>query len=250
MSLIPQSIVTNMKTLITSLVAIAVLSFPHFCFADVVVIVHPSHPNDSMSSTEIERYYMGKTISFQNGRTAIPLDLPQGSYESEIFLHEVIGRTDAQYQAYWSRLFFTRKGTPPKVIATSAAVMATVANNRDAIGYVDESVVDASVKVVYRIAASDQPMAASDQPIAASDQPALLKAKGCLACHQLYTRVVGPAYKDIAIKYTARDSAYLVQKVLEGSVGVWGAVPMPPNKALGLTEAEAQELVDWILSLK
>lgn len=84
----------------------------------------------------------------------------------------------------------------------------------------------------------------------AADETALATAKGCLACHQVAAKVVGPSYKDVAKKYTAKDTDKLVKKVLEGGSGVWGSVPMPANKATGLTEADAKKLVTWILSLK
>jgi cytochrome c len=78
----------------------------------------------------------------------------------------------------------------------------------------------------------------------------LAKAKNCLACHAVATKVVGPAYKDVAKKYagdkTAEDK--LVQKVMKGGSGTWGAVPMPANPQV--TEAEAHTLVKWVLSQK
>ncbi|KFB75450.1 MAG: c-type cytochrome [Candidatus Accumulibacter phosphatis] len=77
---------------------------------------------------------------------------------------------------------------------------------------------------------------------------ALAKAKNCLACHATDKKVVGPSYKDVAKKYTAKDEAMLAEKVIKGSKGVWGPVPMPPNAAV--TPDEANKLVKWILSLK
>lgn len=76
---------------------------------------------------------------------------------------------------------------------------------------------------------------------------ALAKAKNCMTCHQIDKKVVGPAYKDVAKKYTAKDEAMLVDKVIKGGKGSWGAVPMPPNK---VTPEEASKLVKWILSQK
>lgn len=77
----------------------------------------------------------------------------------------------------------------------------------------------------------------------------LAKAKNCLACHQTDTKVVGPAYKEVAKKYAGNKDAAktLAAKVKAGGVGVWGQVPMPPNQ---VTDAEADTLVKWILSLK
>ncbi len=78
----------------------------------------------------------------------------------------------------------------------------------------------------------------------------LAKSKNCLACHQTDAKLVGPAYKEVAAKYKGDAAAedMLVKKVLEGGVGVWGQVPMPPNSALVKPE-EARTLVKWILSM-
>jgi len=83
---------------------------------------------------------------------------------------------------------------------------------------------------------------------AAHADEALAKAKGCLACHAVDKKVVGPSYKDVAKKYTAKDEAMLVEKVIKGGKGVWGPVPMPPNPSV--TPEEAKKLVVWILGQK
>ena len=84
-------------------------------------------------------------------------------------------------------------------------------------------------------------------PVVQADE-ALAKSKNCLSCHAVDKKVVGPAYKDIAKKYTAKDEAMLAEKVIKGGKGVWGPVPMPPNSAV--SPADAEKLAKWILSLK
>jgi len=61
-------------------------------------------------------------------------------------------------------------------------------------------------------------------PALAQDAQSLLRDKGCLACHSVDNKVVGPAYKDVAKKYRGRKDAeaYLAGKIREGSNGVWG----------------------------
>ncbi|KRB92914.1 c-type cytochrome [Noviherbaspirillum sp. Root189] len=78
----------------------------------------------------------------------------------------------------------------------------------------------------------------------------LAKSKNCMACHAVGNKVVGPAFKDVAAKYAGQKDAEdkLVQKVIKGGAGVWGAVPMPANAQV--SEAEARTLVKWIMSLK
>ena len=91
-------------------------------------------------------------------------------------------------------------------------------------------------------------MIATGTTQAADDAEALAKAKNCLSCHAVDKKVVGPAYKEVAKKYTAADEAMLAEKVIKGSKGVWGPVPMPPNPSV--TPEEANKLVKWILGLK
>jgi len=78
----------------------------------------------------------------------------------------------------------------------------------------------------------------------------LAKAKNCMACHAIATKLVGPAYKDVAAKYAGQKDAEskLTQKVLKGGSGAWGAVPMPANPQV--SEAEARTLVKWVMSQK
>ena len=84
----------------------------------------------------------------------------------------------------------------------------------------------------------------------AQDPAALAKAKNCMACHAINTKLVGPAYKDVAAKYAGQKGAEdkLVAKVMKGGSGVWGPVPMPANPQV--SEAEAHTLVKWVLSQK
>ena len=90
-------------------------------------------------------------------------------------------------------------------------------------------------------------VAASGSAMANAD---LAKAKNCMACHAAATKLVGPAYKDVAAKYAGQKDAEakLVAKVMKGGSGSWGAVPMPANPQV--SEAEAKALVKWIMSLK
>ncbi len=78
----------------------------------------------------------------------------------------------------------------------------------------------------------------------------LYKTKNCFACHRVDRNHLGPPFKAIAAKYVDDKGAevQLVKKIREGTVGAWGAVPMPPQPQV--TEAEAATLARWILELK
>jgi cytochrome c len=84
----------------------------------------------------------------------------------------------------------------------------------------------------------------------AADETALAKKSGCLVCHDVDKKLVGPAYKDVAAKYAGDKTAEakLIEKVKKGGSGVWGGVPMPPNALV--SDKDIKTLVQWILSLK
>jgi cytochrome c len=85
-------------------------------------------------------------------------------------------------------------------------------------------------------------------PAAASEE--LAKKHNCLACHTVDKKVVGPAYKEVAAKYSGDKTAEskLFDKVKKGGVGVWGQIPMPPNATV--PDADIKALVKWVLSQK
>ncbi|WP_228085019.1 c-type cytochrome [Mucilaginibacter sp. JRF] len=79
---------------------------------------------------------------------------------------------------------------------------------------------------------------------------ALIAKSDCLACHKVDTKLVGPAYIDVAKKYPATPANYatLAKKVIDGGSGVWGQIPMSPHATLAA--ADADKMVKYILSLK
>lgn len=84
----------------------------------------------------------------------------------------------------------------------------------------------------------------------AAGEVELATKSGCLACHAVDHKVIGPAYKDVAAKYKgdAGAASRLYAKVKAGGGGVWGQIPMPPNSQV--SEKDIKTLVDWVLSQK
>jgi len=84
----------------------------------------------------------------------------------------------------------------------------------------------------------------------ASAAEALAKKDGCLLCHAVDNKLVGPSYKEIAAKYKGDKSmeAKLIEKVKKGGSGVWGQIPMPPNSPQ-VKDEDIKTIVQWILSL-
>jgi cytochrome c len=78
----------------------------------------------------------------------------------------------------------------------------------------------------------------------------LLAASDCNTCHKVDTKIIGPAFQDIAAKYPATDANIetLANKVIAGGKGSWGDIPMSAHPTLSL--ADAKEMVKYVLSLK
>jgi len=98
--------------------------------------------------------------------------------------------------------------------------------------------------------------------VLAVDMPPLAKELNCTACHAIDRKVVGPAWQDVANRYTGkgvktftyRGKEYpliegLVMKVSKGGSGNWGAMPMPANDLSGAKRAKIEELVRFEQSL-
>ncbi len=84
---------------------------------------------------------------------------------------------------------------------------------------------------------------------------ALAQAKGCMACHAVDKKLVGPAYNAVAACYAEKDAkklaaikADLVKKVKAGGTGKWGQIPMPANAAV--SDADLGKIVDWVMATK
>jgi ABC-type phosphate transport system substrate-binding protein len=131
-----------MKQLIkTSLAAALFLALP--AMAEVVVVVNPKAAEASMTKDQVAQYFLGKSGAMS------PIDQPESAPARAEFYKKVTDKDASQVKALWSKLVFTGKATMPKEAADSAAVKKLVASDPKAIGYIEKSAVDASVKVIY-----------------------------------------------------------------------------------------------------
>ncbi|MES9828282.1 MAG: c-type cytochrome [Candidatus Thiodiazotropha sp.] len=106
----------------------------------------------------------------------------------------------------------------------------------------------AAAEVPAAEAPATEAPAAEAAPAAGGDALALATQSGCMACHQVATKVVGPAYTEVAAKYKSDAAALdmLVAKVKSGGVGSWGQVPMPPNAHV--SDDNIRTIVSWVLT--
>ena len=112
--------------------------------ADVVVIVSAdSTTTTAITASQISRIYLGKS----NKLTPFDVADPGARYQ---FYTKVVGTDEAKAKARWSRLVFTGKVSAPKELS-SAEVVKAVAADPKAIGYVDSTFVNMTVKVVRTV---------------------------------------------------------------------------------------------------
>ena len=119
--------------------------------AALAIIVHPSNSLSGITADEAADIYLAKVGVFPNGKRAIPVDQKSSSPANKKFYKTVIKKEESALRVYWSKLLFTGKAQPPREVGEDADVKSWVANNPEAIGYIDGKFVDSSVKVLLII---------------------------------------------------------------------------------------------------
>ncbi len=127
----------------------------------------------------------------------------------------------------------------PKVAAQKTVAVASAA---PAIAKIEPAVTPAAIA---------KPEIKVDAALSEADALLLAKKSGCLTCHAIDKKVVGPAWKDIAAKYRGDTGAQsrLSSKVAKGGSGAWGSMAMPANSPR-VADTDIQSLVRFILLLK
>ena len=115
----------------------------------LVVIVHRERTAE-LSPAEVTNIYLRKRRFWDDGAPIVPLNREPGSSARERFSRRLLGAPSADFAAYWNEQYF-HGVFPPVTLSSSAAVKRYVASERNAIGYIDVSEADDSVRVVLRV---------------------------------------------------------------------------------------------------
>jgi ABC-type phosphate transport system substrate-binding protein len=116
--------------------------------ADVVVIVSAKSPITSLTAEQTARIFLGKVSNLPDDGDAVPIDQAEGSAIRDEFYSKVVHKNSSQLSAYWAKVIFTGDGRPPEKLESNVAVRKAVANNPNAIGYIDKNAVNRSVRVI------------------------------------------------------------------------------------------------------
>ena len=128
-----------MNTSALGALILSVFSVGNVWAEDIVVIVNPTAA--PISKEQIADLYLGRSDAW------IAVDQVVGSVIYVEFYKKLTGRDSAQIKAIWAQILFTSRGVPPKQLPDSAAVKKAVAANPKAVGYIEKSALDASVKI-------------------------------------------------------------------------------------------------------
>jgi ABC-type phosphate transport system substrate-binding protein len=115
----------------------------------LVVIVHPQR-TAALAIDDVRRIYLGGRRFWDDGSTIVAFNLPAGTPVRERFSRRVLHGDSAQLAAYWNERYFHGM-FPPAVLSSSDAVKRYVASEPGAIGYIEATEVDSSVRVVLTL---------------------------------------------------------------------------------------------------
>jgi ABC-type phosphate transport system substrate-binding protein len=136
-----------MKIFLSSVILSLSMISSVWVHAEIEVIVHPSNAA-AMDKDAIKRIFLGKTRAFPGGGEAVPVSLKEGSAESAEFTKGVLSKTPKQLKAYWAKMVFTGKGTPPRQMDDAGKLVELIAANPSLIGFVPAGSASGNVKVV------------------------------------------------------------------------------------------------------
>ena len=119
--------------------------------AQVAVVAGAQSAASALSAEQASALFLGKSDQLPGVGAVALLDQPESAPVREQFYTKATGKSAAQVKAAWARLVFSGKATLPKELANSAEVKKALASNPKAIGYIEKSAVDASVKVLLSL---------------------------------------------------------------------------------------------------
>lgn len=135
------------QAFVATIVPLVFLVVAGQAFADVAVVANKGISIDSITAKVAKKVWLGKTKSL-SGTSVKLADLPRGNASRDHFYSTIVKKNEKKLKAYWGKIVFSGKGTPPKVLSSDAEVINWVASTPGAVGYVDSAATNDSVKVL------------------------------------------------------------------------------------------------------
>ena len=115
---------------------------------EVVAVVSAKSAVTSLNANQVADIFLGKTSRFPDGSQAVPIDQVEDAPARDKFYAQFTGKSPAQVKAHWSKIIFTGRGQPPRQVSNNAEARKAIADNPNAIGYIEPGAVDGSVRVL------------------------------------------------------------------------------------------------------
>lgn len=132
-----------------ALLGSALLFHAHLAAADMVLIAHPKSGVERLSRDEVVNIYLGRYRRLTDSLGAEPIDLPAEHEAKALFYRRLVGKSLPEINAYWARLVFSGKTSPPFVASSAEEALQRVASRPSALAYVDRTRVDKRVVIVF-----------------------------------------------------------------------------------------------------
>ncbi|MBJ7540023.1 hypothetical protein [Marinomonas transparens] len=130
--------------------SLLLLSLPGYA-EELVVVVNKDNAISALSKQEVIDIYMGRYVTFPDGKNAKPLDLPARSSLKNEFYLKLVNQNERKINAYWARLLFSGRAKPPVSMTSVNEVLGHLRVSEFTLAYIPESELIDAVKVVYRL---------------------------------------------------------------------------------------------------
>jgi ABC-type phosphate transport system substrate-binding protein len=131
-----------------TLLALFITCFGQLSMADIVVVANKDNQVEALTKKQIIDIYMGRKSTFPNGEVVLPIDQEADSTTRKLFYQNLVNKTVSEINAYWARLLFSGRATPPRPVNNGSSVINIIKNNKSAIGYVQLEDVTDDVRVI------------------------------------------------------------------------------------------------------
>jgi ABC-type phosphate transport system substrate-binding protein len=138
------------KRLAPAVLLLAFAAGPAHAQEDVVPVVSARSTVTVLNANQVADIFLGKASRFPDGSLAVPIDLSEDSPLRDRFYTSYANKSPAQLKAHWAKIIFTGRGQPPRQVSNSVEARKAVADNPNAIAYIDPKDVDKSVRVLSR----------------------------------------------------------------------------------------------------
>lgn len=133
------------------LLSVLLMSFSGAARGELLVIVNAGRGVEYLSHEEIINIFMGRYRKLPDGGYVQPLDIKGDAPERRDFYKKLLDKSLAEINAYWARLIFSGRTSPPAVLDTQREVLEKIAHDPTVIGYIERSRLDDRVKVVHTL---------------------------------------------------------------------------------------------------